>query len=73
MKCPVALGRCRKWKPVQFGIDVCREGCGGVWFDKNELQVCDEASELFPRELLCWSSSRLGNRTVQAALLPCSA
>lgn len=26
-------------------VDVCREGCGGMWFDKAELQRLDDASE----------------------------
>lgn len=31
-------------------IDVCQGGCGGVWFDAQELKRMDEPKEAVPRE-----------------------
>ena len=33
-------------------IDVCRGGCGGIWFDNFELEKVDEAREQLGQELL---------------------
>lgn len=28
-----------------FSIDICVDGCGGIWFDNNELQKFDEQTD----------------------------
>lgn len=33
-------------------LDVCRSGCGGIWFDRDELFKFDEPHEFDPSELL---------------------
>jgi Zn-finger nucleic acid-binding protein len=33
-------------------VDVCQDGCGGIWFDAFELQRADEESELVGEPLL---------------------
>lgn len=44
--CPVCA---RPLVPVAIGqvtVDVCHQGCGGIWFDHFELQKFDEPHEL---------------------------
>lgn len=45
MECPA----CHKaMEQEDFGdalVDVCKEGCGGIWFDWSELQLLDEKHE----------------------------
>ena len=45
MKCPV----CQKDMVEQdfggFKVDVCKQGCKGIWFDWNELSELDEKNE----------------------------
>lgn len=51
MMCPV----CRKMMALvqagDFTVDVCDQGCGGMWFDQLELQRVDEAHEPLPAAL----------------------
>lgn len=45
MNCPACS---HSLKPLSLGgvtVDVCDGGCGGVWFDKRELDAFDEPSE----------------------------
>jgi len=52
MQCP-ACGR--NLTPVQAGsitIDVCKDGCGGMWFDQLELKRLDEPHESEGQTLL---------------------
>jgi Zn-finger nucleic acid-binding protein len=44
MKCPVCS---KEMVPENFGInvDVCENGCKGIWFDQGELQNLDESNE----------------------------
>jgi uncharacterized protein len=36
-------------------LEVCRGGCGGIWFDRYELMKVDESRESAVRS--CWISS----------------
>ena len=52
MQCP-ACGN--NMTPVQAGgitVDVCKEGCGGMWFDQLELKRLDEPGESAGQTLL---------------------
>ena len=37
MKCPACKGELRKRNAGTMELDVCLGGCGGIWFDQNEL------------------------------------
>jgi hypothetical protein len=37
MKCPACKGELRKKNAGNMELDVCLGGCGGIWFDQNEL------------------------------------
>lgn len=47
MNCPACS---RELKTIQatpsISVDVCSTGCGGMWFDRNELSKLDEKTEL---------------------------
>lgn len=45
MKCPACFN---ELAPMQVGslvVDVCQDGCAGIWFDAFELQRVDEEAE----------------------------
>ena len=51
MKCPVCL---KEMIEQDFGsakIDVCKDGCKGIWFDWSELSKLDEENEGLGNEL----------------------
>ncbi len=52
MKCPVCAKQLVEYKAGSFNVDICRDGCSGIWFDSSEIEKCDEHSEAFPPELL---------------------
>jgi hypothetical protein len=35
-----------------ISLDVCRGGCGGIWFDRYELMKVDESRESAGKALL---------------------
>ncbi|MCD6595271.1 zf-TFIIB domain-containing protein [bacterium] len=45
MKCPACGNELTPLKIGQITVDVCKNGCGGVWFDKAELLQFDEPDE----------------------------
>ncbi len=45
MKCPACFNELSSLCVGGFEVDVCRNGCGGVWFDAFELQKVDEVHE----------------------------
>jgi Zn-finger nucleic acid-binding protein len=52
MECP-ACGRALAERTVGgLTVDVCRGGCGGIWFDQLELKKVDEPHEALGEELL---------------------
>jgi len=44
MKCPVCS---KDMAAKNFGIqvDICEDGCKGIWFDQGELKMLDEKDE----------------------------
>jgi Zn-finger nucleic acid-binding protein len=52
MTCP-ACGRALTTRDAgELTVDVCDGGCGGIWFDRHELEKVDEQSEAVGAELL---------------------
>lgn len=45
MDCPVCHRELQHLDAGGVSLDVCRGGCGGIWFDNHELQKFDEAHE----------------------------
>ncbi len=52
MKCPACGRELVEMAAGGFTVDVCRGGCGGVWFDNFELQKVDNQSESIGEALL---------------------
>ncbi len=45
MNCPACGHALSAHQVGEITVDVCRGGCGGVWFDAHELQRMDEPAE----------------------------
>lgn len=52
MKCPACSNDLRATAIGDVTVDVCKDGCGGVWFDNFELSKFDEAHEATGEQLL---------------------
>ena len=52
LTCPVCSHALVNYRAGSLNIDICRDGCSGIWFDATELERCDQHSEQFPAELL---------------------
>lgn len=52
MKCPNCSHQLVAEKINSIEVDVCRNGCGGLWFDRFELKKFDESSEVDLEALL---------------------
>lgn len=52
MKCPGC--RCKLVEVMGRGlkVDVCASGCGGIWFDRSELEQVDEHTEPLPESVI---------------------
>lgn len=45
MKCPACDNQLEQRKIGEISVDVCNNGCGGIWFDHHELKQVDEQHE----------------------------
>ena len=45
MKCPACNAAMEEVLVEDISVDVCKQGCGGLWFDRFELQKVDEPYE----------------------------
>jgi Zn-finger nucleic acid-binding protein len=52
MKCPACHNELSALQTGSLVVDVCRGGCGGIWFDAFELQRVDEEEETAGEMLL---------------------
>lgn len=52
MKCPSCMNQLTVQTVSGITLDVCDNGCGGIWFDKLELKKFDEKKELNAEALL---------------------
>lgn len=52
MRCPACDNALSRITVEGIDLDVCRGGCGGIWFDRYELMKVDEAHESAGEELL---------------------
>lgn len=50
MHCPACSGTLVSLDAGGISVDACRDGCGGLWFDRSELRAMDEPAE--PAETL---------------------
>ena len=52
MECPACGNMLQEMSVADVTVDVCKKGCGGIWFDNFELQKFDEAHESAGEALL---------------------
>ncbi|MFC1883416.1 zf-TFIIB domain-containing protein [Thermodesulfobacteriota bacterium] len=52
MECPVCGNNLEEQSVEEITVDVCKGGCGGIWFDRFELQKVDEPHECAGEKLL---------------------
>ena len=52
MKCPACERELERMDVGDIVVDVCRNGCGGIWFDNFELEKVDEQHETAGEALL---------------------
>ncbi len=52
MDCPACSGRLKEVTVGEIAVDVCENGCGGIWFDNFELKKVDEKHESAGEQLL---------------------
>jgi len=52
VKCPACGNGMEEVKIQEILVDVCRGGCGGLWFDWMELKKVDEPHEAAGQDLL---------------------
>lgn len=45
MKCPVCHHNLTEVEAGDIKVDICKDGCGGIWFDHFELEKVDEHHE----------------------------
>lgn len=52
MQCPVCANQLQQMTVGDVTVDVCKGGCGGIWFDNLELKKFDEPCESAGEALL---------------------
>lgn len=52
MKCPACFNALKEIQVGNLRVDVCQNGCGGIWFDAFELEQADEEREAVGEPLL---------------------
>jgi Zn-finger nucleic acid-binding protein len=52
MKCPACFNKLNSLQIGSLTVDVCQDGCGGIWFDAFELQRVDDPDDQLGNTLL---------------------
>ena len=52
MKCPGCNNELSAFKAGSAEVDICKDHCGGIWFDAGEFEHYDEAHEDAPEQIL---------------------
>jgi uncharacterized protein len=52
MECPACGRQLKEMEVGEIVVDVCENGCGGIWFDNYELRKVDEKHEAAGEKLL---------------------
>jgi len=56
MNCPACSSVLTERTTGSLTVDICEDGCGGIFFDRFEIQQVDEAPEGAGEALLQWSN-----------------
>ena len=52
MKCTACSNQLKQMTVGELSVDICKNGCGGIWFDNLELKQVDEKHESAGESLL---------------------
>lgn len=52
MNCPACSNKLTQITVSNISVDICKNGCGGIWFDAYEFKKFDEPTEPAGEELL---------------------
>mgnify|MGYP000019262545 CR=1 FL=1 len=52
MKCPACSKDLVQTTVSDVELDLCKNGCGGIWFDRGEIQKFDDTTEFVPPEII---------------------
>lgn len=52
MRCPTCSSLLEAKKISDLSLDICQKGCGGIWFDRGELEKIDQDSISLPSNIL---------------------
>ena len=52
MQCPACSNKLEEITIDDIAVDACQNGCGGIWFDRFEIQKVDEPHESAGEKLL---------------------
>ncbi len=52
MKCPACSNQLQGMIVADVTVDICKDGCGGIWFDNFEIKKFDEPHESAGQALL---------------------
>jgi len=61
MKCPSCSGKLAQMSAGGVSVDVCSAGCGGMWFDRKEIEHFDEQHEFDLEKVLTKKGSTAAN------------
>ncbi len=56
MKCPACSSPLTERTAGALTVDICDQGCGGIFFDRFELESVDDANEIELQAQLNWSN-----------------
>jgi len=71
MNCPACNNTLSQVTIENIQLDVCKGGCGGIWFDRFELQKMDEPHEYTEEHLLDVLSEESRQKTDKSKRLHC--
>lgn len=70
MICPACNKNLISITEGEITLDICKEGCGGVWFDWLELKKFDESHEKISSEILSLSPETDTNIKIEKRVCP---
>ncbi|WP_446011883.1 TFIIB-type zinc ribbon-containing protein [Candidatus Electrothrix sp.] len=71
MNCPACNNTLTEVSIENIQLDICKGGCGGIWFDRFELQQLDEPHEFTDEHLVDVLAKESRTRTDPSQRLQC--
>ena len=71
MRCPACTAELETVTAGDIQLDLCKKGCGGVWFDQDELLKFDEQHEFPTHEILSIAKEKEGIKVDSSKIKKC--